>query len=294
MRGLLVGLGAAVAASALYSVAVGLQALEARRVPAEHSLRFSLLSCLARRPLWILGTAIGLLGWGLQAVALSFAPLTLVAPTLAVSLVFLLVVGAYALEERVGRRDVLGVLAVAVGVVGLGWAAPAHSTRHAGGTGLIVAAAALGALVVAPYFVGERRRSSGLLVAASAGVAYACAGLSTKFAADDFSTSAWAGLAAWLAALGVVSGIGVLSEMTALQTRPVTQVAPIVFGLIVLVPVALAPALAGEPWSFPPGVRAVLLLSLVAVVGGVITLSRSRAVGAVLAAEAAGSGIARA
>ena len=120
----LLGVGVAVCASALYGLSVGLQALEARRVPVRHVLRLSLFGRLARRPLWIIGAILGVLGWVLQAVALSFAPLTLVEPTLATTLIFLLVVGTYALGEHVGFREVVSTFAVAAGVVGLGVGAP--------------------------------------------------------------------------------------------------------------------------------------------------------------------------
>src|SRR2546422_586402 len=67
---LLGGVLAAFGAAALYSVGISLQAVEARAAPRDHHLRFSLLRRLVRRPRWIAGTAAGLLGWGLQAVAL--------------------------------------------------------------------------------------------------------------------------------------------------------------------------------------------------------------------------------
>ena len=86
----------------------------------------------------------------------------------------------------------------------------------------------------------------------------------------------------WLATLTVVSIVGQLNEMSALQQRPVTQVAPVVFGLNVLVPVALAPVLAQEAWGHSAGIRIVLVGSLILVVVGLVTLARSKAVGAVI------------
>lgn len=280
----LLGVLVAVSASALYGLSVGLQALEARRVPMRHALRLSLFGRLARRPLWVIGAILGAAGWGLQAVALSFAPLTLVEPTLATSLIFLLVVGAYALGEPVGPREVVSTLAVAAGVAGLGVGAPSHSASHVGGATLTFSLVCLGAVIAAPHVL-RGGRSSGVLVATSAGVAYGFVGLCTKFASDDFSASAWRGLFTWLLLLGAVAGVGVLSEMSAFQLRPVTQVAPIVFGLNVVVPVALAPVLARESWSLSVAARVGLLVSLVAVVAGAFVLSRSGAVAAVLVSE---------
>lgn len=279
MNSHLAGILVALAAAALYSVAVGLQAFEARRAAAEHRLRFGLLRGLSRRPLWLVGAATGVAGWVLQAVALSFAPLTLVEPTLAASLVFLLIFGVAAFGEHVGVREGLGVLSVSLGLAGLGWAAPSHSFHHAEGTTFVIALAALTAVVVAPYAVSIRVHPPAPLVAASAGVAYAFAGLGTKFATDDLHRSAWPAAGAWLLVLGAVSVVGQLNEMSALQERPVTQVAPIVFSLNVLVPVALAPLLANEAWSRSAGIRTVLVASLALFAAGMVTLAGSRAVG---------------
>lgn len=280
----LAGMLVAVLAAALYGIAVGLQALEARRVPVEHTLRVSLVRRLFRRPLWLLGAGVGAIGWALQAVALSFAPLTLVEPALALSLVFLLVIGARALREQVGPRELAGTLAIAGGVAGIGIGAPHHSSTHVNGLVLLIALASLGTVVAAPYLVSEGR-SSGVLIATSAGVAYGAVGLCTKFAADDRAASAWRALFTWLVVLGAIAAVGVLSEMSALQLRPATQVAPIVFGLNVAVPVALAPVLARESWELSIVAQARLALSLAAVVAGAVALSRSSAVSAVLASD---------
>lgn len=282
----LAGVLVALAAAALYSVAVGMQAIEARQAPREDTLRFALLGRLIRRPLWLAGAITGVLGWVLQAVALSFAPLTLVEPALAASLVFLLIFGARALGEHVGPNEIVSVLAVSLGLAGLGWAAPSHSPHHTGGVTFAVILAALAATVVLPYIVGLRRHAPVLLVAGSAGVAYAFAGLGTKFATDEMSRSAWIAAAVWLATLTAVSVVGQLNEMSALQQRPVTQVAPVVFGLNVLVPVALAPVLAHEAWGNSTGIRIVLAGSLSLVIVGMVGLARSKAVGAVYRKDA--------
>jgi len=278
------GAVAAIAAAALYSAAVTLQAIEARRVPASHALRVSLLGRLLQRPLWLLGAATGILAWCLQAVALGYAALTLVEPILALTLVFLLVESAVALQEHVGRRDVLAVAAVAAGVAGVGAAAPPHSGSHAGAPELVTVLGCLMLAVAAPHVL-PANRITGSLVAASAGIAYALVALGTKLAADDLSAGDHRGAVGWLLFVAALGAAGVLSEMSALQSWPVTQVAPIVFGLNVLVPVLLAPVVAGEAWS--RGDQLMLPAALVLLSLGLITVARSTAVTAALTAEAA-------
>jgi drug/metabolite transporter (DMT)-like permease len=277
------GLAAAFATSVLYACAVGLQALEARETPHEHGLRLALLTRLVRRPRWIVGTVLALLGWVAQVGALLLIPLTLVEPTLATSIVVLLVIGARVLDEPVGRREIAGVLAVTAGIGLLAWAAPPRETAHDTGPGLIAALATLSVLALVPYALSlVRRPPAALVIAVGAGMAYAIDGLATKFFADDVANSAWLSVLFWGAGMGLAAGIGTLSEMTALQRRPATQVAPIILALTTLVPVALAPVLANEAWSSNPWLRAALVVSILLIVGGAGVLAMSRAVGSVL------------
>src|SRR5580765_6248828 len=109
MTSALLGTGAACAASSLYNAGLALQALDAREAPGEEGLRLSLLGRLVRRRRWLVGTALNVLGWPLQTVALVFAPLALVQPALAFGLVLLLGIAAHQLGERVGTREVAAV-----------------------------------------------------------------------------------------------------------------------------------------------------------------------------------------
>src|SRR5438067_2293216 len=170
---LLLGMAAAVAASAMYNVAIALQALEARDVPAEHGLRPSLLLQLVRRRRWLAGAALNLLGWPMQTVALLAAPLTVVQPCLAAGLLLLLAIGTRMLHERVGRREILSILMIITGVVGLGFAAPHRTTTEASPETIALVLGALGLLALLPYALSAVRRPTGLPVAISAGVAFA-------------------------------------------------------------------------------------------------------------------------
>jgi drug/metabolite transporter (DMT)-like permease len=282
----LAGLVAAFGTAVLYASAVALQALEARKVPREHSLRPSLLTRLLRRPLWLLGTALAAAGWAAQVGALLLIPLTLVEPTLAVSLVVLLGFGVRVLGEPVGRREVVSVAAVTAGIGLLAWASPARDPNHDVGIRLALSVGLLAAIALVPYALSRLGRSPGALIAVGAGVAYAIDGLATKFFSDDVSGRAWLGLALWFAAMLGAAAVGTLSEMSALQARPATQVAPIVLALTTLIPVALAPALAGETWSSSAWAQTGLVAAIVLIVSGAASLARSTAVGSVLEAEA--------
>src|SRR5271166_931785 len=124
---LVLGIVAAVGASALYSLGIALQAMDARESPHEEHLRVALMMGLVRRGRWLLGTGLSMLGWPLQVLALLLAPLVVVQPALAVGLLVLLLLG-----EHAGRYEHLAMLAIIVGVLGTALFAPPRSASPAG------------------------------------------------------------------------------------------------------------------------------------------------------------------
>ena len=279
-----IGVAVALAASASYSAAVAMQAYEARQVAARHVLRPSLIQRLATRPLWVAGACTGVFGWVLQMVALGYAPLTLVEPMLATALILLLVIGTAALRERVGRRETLAAFLVAGGVVGVALSAPTHSSTHLHGAVPELSLAVLGSIVLAPHLIGPAR-TPGTLIAVSAGVAYGLVAILTKFASDDLASRTWSSFVVSVLLVAAFGGLGLLSEMSAFRSSAVTRVAPTVFGLNVLVPVALAPAIAGEAWTGSGLHAAAIGVSLLAVISGVVALGRTQPLGATLCGQ---------
>ena len=278
---------AAFAASAAYNVAIALQAMEARDVPEEYGLRLSLLLRLLRRPRWLAGAALNFLGWPLQTIALLLAPLTLVQPCLAAGLLLLLAIGSRQLHEHVGRREVIAIAMIIVGVVVLAIASPHRSEGDAGAGTLALVLGILGVLALLPYLMSRFRRSTGLPVAVSAGLAFAWSGISTKLLSDALSTGDWTGIIGWAAATGLAAALGTASEMTALQSRGATEVAPLVFVTQLLVPALLAPILVQESWDSTPLGGVVLLIGLLIVSAGSFLLASSRIVQAFTAGEPA-------
>jgi drug/metabolite transporter (DMT)-like permease len=280
------GMLLAFTASALFNVAVAVQALDARTLAAEHSLRLSLLGQLLRRRRWRIGMGLALAGWPFHAAALLLAPLSAVQPALAAGLLILLVAASRLLGERVGRRELAGVLAIVAGEAGLAWAAPHRSASHSHGAGLVVALIVLGAVALLPYVYRQRRAVVGLPSVMSAGVAFALSGFVTKLVSDDVSGGAWFSAWLWADLVGAAAVIGVLSENTALQTRPASQVAPLVFSAQTVLPVLLAPLLGGEHWGKTPLGGGALLISLAGLMVGVVLLATSRAVDALIGGAA--------
>jgi drug/metabolite transporter (DMT)-like permease len=280
------GLAVAAAAAACYETGYAFQALEARGVGARHALRISLLGQLVRNARWLAATALSLLGWPLQVLALSLAPLALVQPTLALGLLLLLFLGARVLGEPVGRRELTAVALVVAGIACLTVAAPDRSTVT-GGTGMTIAFAVLAALAVAPYVL--RRRRAGLLAVVATGAADSVAALAAKLVAGDLADGRW-GVALVVAAMAAGAGaLATLSEMSALQRLPATRVAPIVLAFQIAVPVIVVAAVGGEDWGSTPLGGAVLAGGLVAVIAGAVVLAASPPVSTLIAAPEPGS-----
>jgi drug/metabolite transporter (DMT)-like permease len=288
MAELSLGALAAVTASVLFSAGLVLQSLEARTIPPEHSLRLSLIARLLGRRRWIAGGLIMVVGFGFHVCALLLAPLTVVQPSLAAGLIVLVVAGARHDAEPVHGRDVLAVLAISLGVVGLTLTASQRNTLTVSAGRLALALIPLAAAALAPYGVallGSRHgRSGGLSATLGAGAAYALTGLTTKLVSDRIAAADWGGAILWLAITASAAGLALIDQTTALQRRGAKQVGVIIYVMPVVVPVVVAAVLLGESWAASPAAAVVLALSVTAVCAGAAALSGSRRVVALEAA----------
>ncbi len=276
MISLLLGIAAAAAASTLYSLGIAVQALDARETDVADGLRVKLLGVLLRRRRWVAGTGMTVLGWPLQLLALSFAPLVVVQPALAAGLIALLLVAQGMLGEAAGRREILAVGAIVAGVAGMAIVAPGRSTHHSSQTTLTICLVLLGVAAAAPYLLNMTGRSLPGLTMLGAGFCFAWSGLATKLVSDAIANHQWTVAVAWAVPVAIASGIGLLSEMSALQVRPAIQVAPVVFVVQTVVPVGLAALLLHEGFFSTAYHGVPLIVCLCVLLGGATVLARSR------------------
>jgi drug/metabolite transporter (DMT)-like permease len=235
-----VGIVCAVVASLLFYVGIALQALEARVTPRSESLRLSLLQRLIRRPLWVLGLALGLLGVLPQAIALGTAPYVVVQPLLTVGLLLLLAVGSSVFEERVRPIEWLAVVAILVGVLLLAIAAPPHSEQHRGGAAVVAVVAALTIPALLPLLrVPGLTSPTALMV--SCGFGFAATNVAVKLLGDDVGQGHWWNATAWAAVAAVAGIAATITNMSVFQVSPVTVVVPVTTAVQSFLPVALEP-----------------------------------------------------
>jgi len=275
---LLLGLASALVASALFNVGLALQALEARAAPKSLSLRFSLLVRLLRRPRWLIGWALGIIGIGPQVLALATAPFVVVQPSLAVGLLLLLWIGSRTLGERVGPHEWIGVVSIIVGVALVAAGAPAHTETHRSILACAAVVAGLSIPGLVPFVVRGTRLDSALLVMVASGTGFAATNVATKLMSDDIGSRDFAGALVW-AAVGLGMGVAAtLTGMTAFQRRPATIVVPLTTAVQTFLPILLEPLFLREKWASAPLAGAPILAGLVVAVIGTTLLTRTRAV----------------
>ncbi|HWF82647.1 MAG TPA: DMT family transporter [Streptosporangiaceae bacterium] len=178
-------------ANALTSV---FQRLGVENAPADATLRLSLLSYAVRRGVWLLGFALMIFSFIVQAVALHFGRLSQVQPILTTELVFLAAILSIWFGFRMGRREWLGSLAVTAGLVGfLYFAHPEYGMVPPPLWRWAIAGAASAAAIGATIALALRgpRWWRAAMFGTSAAISYAFTAACTKvvsdYAADDWT-----------------------------------------------------------------------------------------------------------
>jgi drug/metabolite transporter (DMT)-like permease len=173
--GLLIPAFAALAAACAFGVAAALQHQEAGQAPRSRTLSWRLLAEVAKRPLWLAGLGLAVAAYGLQAIALAYGPLTLVAPIVAADLLFALPLAARWSRRPLRPKDWGGCLLVACGVAVFLGVSPRSADRNdvpvADWIVVFVAVAIITIVAVSIGRVASPRARAGLL-AAAAGVVF--------------------------------------------------------------------------------------------------------------------------
>jgi hypothetical protein len=284
------GIAVALAASVANAFAVVFQAAEDRQAPLSKAGRFSLLTLLARRRRWLMGIALMVLAWPLQILALAWAPITVVQPTLSATQLVLLGIARVNLGERVGALEVFGALTIVAGVTAVIVAAPRHSVRDPAAARVAVPLAAVGSAALLAYALGRLQPRRALWLVVGAGLAYAWVDFVNKLLADDLSSGRWGLAVVWLIATIGFGALAFLEETTALQRRPAVTVAPVVGAVQDPLPVLMALWAGVEVWSSSPQHVIPLACGLSLVTAGAVVLGRSRAVARVAGDEPPAAG----
>ena len=268
----------ALAAAFCYAAAAVIQQRNARQVDPRHAGRLSLMWSLLHRPLWLVGIAVDVAGYLLQAVALRYGSLALVQALLVSGLGFAVAMAA-ATGERTTGRDLVGSTAIVAGLVFFVLGAPMGGTDTAPFGRWAVAGVAT--LVLCAAFVVAATRGAGpsqraALYAGAAGVSYGLTGALTKTVVRPGQLDAHL-LVTWPPyALAAVSLAGMVVVQTAFQAGPVTASLPVLTAAEPVWAWVLGAGLFSERTHHPaPAVVGAALAGL-----GIVMLARSPAIAA--------------
>ena len=276
----LVGIACALAASLLFYAGIALQALEARKAPRARSLRLSLLELLLRKPLWVVGLLLGLVGVVPQIVAFATAPFVVVQPLLAVGLLLLLFLGARLFREPVELPNWLAALAIIGGIVLVSIGAPPHSEAHRGGAAVIGVVALLSVPALLPL-LRVRPFTTPYVVLVACGLGFAATNVAVKLFGDDVGLGHWPNAVSWAVVAGIDGVAATLTNMSAFQVLPATVVVPVSTAVQTFLPVALEPLFLRE--RAPSTLEAVVLAGGLALsLAGTVQLARTQAVSGVV------------
>lgn len=264
------GVAAALGATVLVSSGLVLQALDARGIERHHGLRLSLLGRLLRQRRWLAGTAIIYLAFPLQLLALAHAPLVVVAPVHAGGLLLVLAAGVRLLRERIGRFELLGVLAIVAGIAILAWGAPAGRDHEISQSLYAGVTAGLLALLFVPFV--RRARCGRLVLLVCTGIGFAAVNVAVKGFSDHLASQHYAAAAGYLGAAAVASTAGLMAQASAFQRHPAVEVVPVIYAITNFLPVVLGLAILQEHWS------GAALAGIPFAVGGLVLLAGTAAV----------------
>lgn len=274
MAYLLAALAAAV--NALTSV---LQRIGVETAPASSTLRLSLMAHALRRGVWLVGFALMLVVFGLQATALRFGELSIVQPVLTTELLFLLLILAGWFHYRLQRREWLGAATVVAGLA-LFFVAADPKGGHAlpsSHVWLATDAALIGAIAVC--IVAALRGPRWWRAAAFGAATAVTAGFSAALtkAITTYVTEGWGHVFVHAQPyLLAVTGIGtVFLIQNALHAGPITASRTTMVTINPVLSIVLGIALFGDKLRVGPGWVTLEVVGLALLVVGVVVLARS-------------------
>jgi drug/metabolite transporter (DMT)-like permease len=271
---------AGLAAACSMGVGAALQHRQVQLAPKARGTPVRLLGHLARRRLWLAGIALAVAAYGLQALALAFGPLALVAPVVATDLLFALPLAAWWARRPMRARDWAGCALAGGGVaVFLAVSPPSlgRSDASAAGWALAFGAVALvaAAAVTAGMLAGGAPRTA--LLAVAAGVAFGLtAAVTLSLTRLLRRESLLVVLGHWqpwvLLALGTA---GLLLSVSAYQAGALSASLPVMDSVEPVSAVLIGTVVFGERLAASPPALALQLAAAAAAVAGIILLGRS-------------------
>lgn len=248
-------------------------------VPPEHGVSMTLVTTLVRKRLWWIGTAVAVVGYACQALALARGSLMLVQPLLVSSLLFALPLSARLAGRRVTRGEWMWALLLTLGLALFTLMARPSTGEYRGQLAeWVVVAVVFVPLVAGCVLIGARvhGRWRAALIAVAVGVLFGVVALLTKIVMHALAEE---GIMAFLRSpelyVLIVLGIAaVLLQQSAFHAGALQMSVPTMMVLEPVVAVLLGAFVLGEHLTVSGVATVVLPIALVAMAAATIALGR--------------------
>lgn len=232
---------------------------------------------ILRRRVWLAGALLQAGGWILQAAALDQGELVVVQSITTLSLVVALPLGARVTGQQVGRREMVGALAVVAGIVlFLSVGSPTGGNLHPPSSAWWSAGLASAVLVGTAVQLGRHRRGSAraTLFGFGAGVAFGFQAAVTKVFVGQLGHGVSVLLGSWTTYALIVSAlIGFALMQSALKTGVLAPAISSSNAMTLVASVLLGVAVFGETLGNGSGQLAPAALGLFVAVAGIVRLA---------------------
>ena len=237
----------------------------------------SFLVQILREPVWLLGGALQVTGWVLQAVALDKGPLVVVQSITTLSLVIALPIGAWLTNQVIVRKVVIGAIAIVAGIVlFLSVGSPQGGTTSPSSSAWWSACLSVAVLVVGFGLLGRRATGSrrALLLGAAAGFGFALQSAVTKEFVTLVGHGVVALLQSWEIYVLMASAVaGFVLQQSALKTGVLAPAIASSNAVTLFGGVVLGVTVFGETLARGDGRLVPALLGLAAALVGVFLLA---------------------
>jgi drug/metabolite transporter (DMT)-like permease len=256
-----------------------LQRIGVENAPASTTMRWSLMAHALKRGIWLVGFALMLVVFVLQATALRFGELSVVQPVLTTELLFLLLILAVWFRYRLGLQEWLGSATIVVGLGAFFLAADPKGGHAQPTTRQFTVASVLLTLAIAAFIVAALRGPRWWRAAAfgaATGITAAFSAALTK-SITTYITEGWGHVLTHPQPyMLAVTGLGtVFLLQNALHAGPITASRTTLVTLNPLVSIVLGITLFGDRLRSSPMWIACEVAALVVLVAGVVVLARS-------------------
>jgi drug/metabolite transporter (DMT)-like permease len=270
---------AALGGAISFAVAAVLQQEAAQQTTLDTSLKPRLLLQLLRRPKWVLGVTMLLVGFGLQGLALANGPVALVQPIIATELAFAIPLAVWRRHRRAHKREWIGIVSVLAGVTAFLLASsPVAGTRQPAGLDWLLILTPVGAVIaisvgVAATVLGPLRAT---FLGMAAGLSFGLLAVLTKAVTYQLSSGLSAVLGGWQLYVLILLGISALVvSQSAYQAGPLALSMPAVALLEPVVAVVAGEIVFHEQAQLAGAALAVEAGAALVAVLGIATLATS-------------------